>query len=433
LGHYESLATKYWKINDERKRQMKTIEKLGYVRFAAFALVFFALPQMTQAVSPPPDGGYPGGNTAEGQSALFGLTTGAYNTAVGFLSLVSNSTGNFNTGTGAGALLTNTADNNTSIGAGALLSNTTGPANTATGSFALFSNTTGQNNTAIGFEALFSNTIGPFNTATGSSALLNNTTGDDNTADGAGALSTNSTGVGNVASGASALGSNTTGSFNTAVGELSLFSNTTGSANIAFGAGAGVNVTTASNVTCINAAGADIDNTCFIGNIFAVTTAIADAIPVMVDSAGQLGTFISSRRFKKEIQPMDKASEAILAFKPVTFHYKSDNTNSPQFGLIAEEVAEVNPNLVVRDKKGEILTVRYEAVNAMLLNEFLKEHRKVEEETCKILEQEATITELRKDLERVVVHAKKQDLEIQRVSALVNKDRSEPGMVAGGP
>ena len=142
---------------------------------------------------------------------------------------------------------------------------------------------------------------------------------------------------------------------------------------------AGLNVTTAQNVICIGRPGQNVNNTCFIGNIFAVTTGIADAINVVVDSNGQLGTMSSSRRFKNDIEPMDKASEAILALKPVTFHYKSDRTNMRQFGLIAEEVVEVNRDLIVCDENGEIHTVRYEAVNATLLNEFLKEHRKVNE------------------------------------------------------
>ena len=149
------------------------------------------------------------------------------------------------------------------------------------------------------------------------------------------------------------------------------------------------NVTTANNVIAIGSEGANVSNSCFIGNIRGVTTANADAIPVLIDSAGQLGTASSAHRFKKEIKPMDKASEAIIGLKPVTFHYKSDKTNTPQFGLIAEDVAAVDPDLVVRGKDGEIYTVRYDAVNAMLLNEFLKEHRKVEE-------QQATITQLKK-------------------------------------
>jgi len=292
-------------------------------------LACFLVLQRAQAVVPPPDGGYPGGNTAEGQAALLSLTTGEFNTAVGYLSLRSDINGSFNTALGAGSLLSTTGDNNTAIGAGALLRNTIGNSNTATGTDALFSNTLGSGNTAVGTGALALNVLGTLNTAIGG-----------------GALATNTTGLGNVA----------------------------------LGAFAGGNVTTANNVICIGNAGANVNGTCFIGNIRGVTTANADAIPVLIDSDGQLGTASSSRRFKTEIKPMDKTSEAILALKPVTFHYKSDPAGAgPQFGLIAEEVAQVNSDLVVRDQNGEIYTVRYDAVNAMLLNEFLKEHREVQE------------------------------------------------------
>jgi endosialidase-like protein len=154
----------------------------------------------------------------------------------------------------------------------------------------------------------------------------------------------------------------------------------------------------------------------FIAGIRGVATGNADAIAVLIDSDGQLGTLSSSRRFKKEIKPMDKASEAILGLKPVTFHYKSDGTATPQFGLIAEEVAEANPDLVVHDEKGEIYSVRYEAVNAMLLNEFLKEHARGEEQDRKIQKQEATITQLKKDLDALVARLKEHDSKIQRVT-----------------
>ena len=395
-----------------------------------FALVCFALVQNTQAVSPAPDGGYPGGNTAEGQSALQSLTSGTYNTAAGIYSLLSLTEGNFNTAIGAGTLLVNTADQNTATGAGALLNNTTGGGNTANGAFALFSNITGFQNTANGAGALLNNTTGNYNTALGLGALESNTTADNNTALGINTLLFNTTGFqntacggnalednfsggGNTGNGFDALFSNTTGDLNTATGDEALFSNTTGSnntaigegaladcttggGNVALGAGAGGAVTTAHNVICIGdgVAGENTkDSTCFIGNIFGVTTINANAIPVLIDFAGQLGTVSSSRRFKKEIKPMDKASEAILGLKPVTFHYKSDKKSTPQFGLIAEEVAGVNPDLVVRDKDGEIYTVRYDAVNAMLLNEFLKEHRAVQE-------QKATIAQLKSTVER---------------------------------
>jgi len=317
-----------------------------------------------EAVSPPPDGSYPGANTAEGQEALFSLSTGVYNTAVGWLSLGSVTTGELNTGVGAGTLVFNTADGNTATGAGALFSNTSGFGNAANGSFALFSNTTGNNNTAIGREALVNNTTGSSNTAVGREALSNHTTGSNNTAVGRDALLNDTTGESNVA-----------------IGRSALVNNTTGVANIAIGTDSGSNVTTASNVVCIGfgVGGANVDETTWVGNVFGVTTQSGTTAPVVVSDTGQLGTVASSERFKKDIATMQKASESVLSLKPVTFHYKSDAKEIPQFGLIAEEVAKVNPALVLSDKEGKPYTVRYEAVNAMLLNEFLKEHRKVEQ------------------------------------------------------
>jgi hypothetical protein len=370
-------------------------------------LVFacFGLLPTAQAVDPAPDGGYgpPAygvGNTAEGEEALFNLTSGALNTATGFRSLGSVTTGNFNTAIGAGTLFNNTADQNTAIGAGALLSNTTGSFNVATGESALFFNTTGTLNVATGDSALLNNTTGSDNTANGSAALVSNTTGTGNTAIGEDALFKNTTGDENTANGFFALWNNTTGLRNTAIGTKALFGNTIGSFNIAVGRGAGTLLTTGdSNIDIGNFGVAGESTTIrigatqtktFIAGIRGVTTGIANAIPVLVDTAGQLGTMSSSKRFKNAIKPMDGASEAVLALKPVSFHYKSDNTNTPQFGLIAEEVAAVNPDLVVRDENGEIYSVRYDAVNAMLLNEFLKEHRKNEE-------QEATIAQLKRD------------------------------------
>jgi Chaperone of endosialidase len=411
------------------------------------ALAWFAVSPITQAVIPPPDGGYPGGNTAEGQAALLSLTTGGYNTALGFLSLRSNTTGAFNTAIGAGTLLLNTANENTATGAAALLSNTTGSANTAHGGFALFSNTLGSFNTAVGDGTLFSNTTGYYNTAsgmdarssnatghdntaTGASALANNTTGQQNTAAGSQALFSNTTGHNNVANGFQALSSNTesantaigafalfnntTGAGNTAVGDSALFNNTTGVGNVALGSGAGVNVTTASNVIAIGATGADVSNTTWIANIYGTTTMSGANLPVLVSDTGQLGTEFSSRRFKKEIKPMDQASEAILSLKPVTFHYKSDKANTPQFGLIAEEVAEVTPDLVVRDKEGKIYTVRYDQINAMLLNEFLKEHRIVQ---ALKKDFQATVAQQQKKIQALTARLEEQASQIQKVSA----------------
>jgi uncharacterized coiled-coil protein SlyX len=165
-----------------------------------------------------------------------------------------------------------------------------------------------------------------------------------------------------------------------------------------------------------------VSDTCFIGNIRDVTTQNGDAIGVVIDSAGQLGTAGSSAKFKKDIQPMDKASEAVLALQPVTFHYKSDKRNTPQFGLIAEEVAKVNSDLVVRDKNGEIYTVRYEAVNAMLLNEFLKQHRTVQELKSNTAKQEATIAQQQKQIEALTAG-------LQKVSAQLETSKPAPQVV----
>jgi len=377
-------------------------------------------------VVPAPDGGYPGGNTAEGQSALLSLTTGTYNTADGIFSLLSLTDGIFNTAVGAGTLLANTADQNTAVGAGALLSNTIGEENTANGAFALFSNTEGNQNTAVGVNALFSNPEGAFNTATGHSALFSNTNGSSNTA-----------------IGQSALFDNTTGDSNVAIGFLAL-SSSTGSNNIALGAGAGFNVTSADNVICIGALGANVSNRCYIGHIRGATVGNGDGINVIVDSNGQLGTSNSSRRFKKDIKPMDQTSEAILALKPVTFHYKNLDTkkaeNTPQFGLIAEDVAEVNPDLVVLDPDGKPFTVRYDAVNAMLLNEFLKEHKKVEEQQTNIAQlnsevasQAAIIAQQQKGMEVLTAQLKEQAAQIQKVNAQIEVSKPVTKVTVNNP
>jgi hypothetical protein len=415
-----------------------------------FALVCFALLPKAQAVSPAPDGGYPGGNTAEGQAALLSLTTGGFNTAVGFLSLRSNTTGQFNTAIGAGTLFANTAGQNTATGAGALLSNTTGPQNTANGAFALFFNTTGSLNTAIGANALISNTTGADNTATGFEALASSgagvantangcfalssdTTGNSNTATGFDALFNNTTGYGNTANGFQALPSNTTGYENTANGFQALINNT-GAGNTAVGYLAGQNLTTGNDNIDIGSDGvAGESGIIRIGRSFIGATYIAgifgvnvSGTAVQVTGDGQLGTAPSSARFKDGIKPMDKTSEAILGLKPVTFHYKSDKSGTPQFGLIAEEVATVNPDLVVRDKNGEIYTVRYDAVNAMLLNEFLKEHRKVEQ-------QETSITQLKKDfgatIAQLTARLDEQASQIQKVSAQLEASKPAPQVV----
>jgi hypothetical protein len=379
-------------------------------------LVFacFALSQSVQGVVPPPDGGYPGFTTAEGTNALKNLTTGAGNTGVGWFSLFTASTANFNTGVGAGTLTLNTGDNNTAMGAVALFLNTTGINNTAVGAAALVNNTVAHENTAIGAFALNSNTEGDFNTATGAFALVN-TIGQRNTA-----------------MGDFAMFSNTTGSSNTATGNAALDNNTTGSNNIGIGRDAGTFLTTGDNNIDIGNSGlAEESNKIRIGEPgFHDGTFIAgiDGIPVtgaavLVDGFGQLGTMASSQRFKDEIKAMDNASEAILALKPVTFRYKKqlDPAAMPQFGLVAEEVEKVNPDLVVRDKEGKPYTVRYEAVNAMLLNEFLKEHRTVQELKSTVAKQEATILQQKKDFQATAAHQQKQidalTAGLQKVSA----------------
>src|SRR5438874_1234695 len=302
----------------------------GYLLIVA-ALCCFGLAPAVQAVNPPPDGGYPGDNTAEGQNALFSLTTGTANTATGFK--------------------------------------------------ALFSNTTGSNNTAIG-----------------SFALQNYATADLNTAYGWAALRFNTTGQSNIALGAAAGGRFLT----------------TGSNNIDISTGNG-GVAGESNTIRFGTVGTHANT--FIAGISGVT--VAGGVGVIINSSGHLGTVVSSERFKDEIKPMDKASEAILALKPVTFRYKHDldPEGIPQFGLVAEEVAKVNPALVARDAEGEVYTVRYEAVNAMLLNEFLKEHRRGEEQDRKIQDQETTIAELRSEMKTLATTVNEQASQLQKVSA----------------
>ncbi len=428
-------------------------------------LACFGFSPAMQAVSPPPDGGYTGANTAEGTDALFSLTsgldntavgyralysttTGGYNTAAGFLALRNNTTGTRNTAIGYQALYLNTTGSySVGIGLNTLYHNTTGSFNSANGYYALYNNTTGSSNVANGLNALYANTSGSENTANGLKALFSNTTGQENNAVGFQALRSNvvgfynnavgrealfsSTGDENNAMGDLALENNTTGSSNTAIGDDALRNLTSGDFNVAIGDEAGTVYTTVDNVICIGSPG---DGTAFttpdrtfIGNIRGVTVGNGDGIAVIVDSDGQLGTTNSSRRFKNDIKPMDQTSEAILALKPVTFHYKNEDTkkaeNTPQFGLIAEDVAEVNSDLVVLDADGKPFTVRYDAVNAMLLNEFLKEHKKVQN-------LEATVAQQQKGMEVLTAQLKEQAAQIQKVSAQVELNKRAPRTVA---
>src|SRR6266536_2831581 len=324
-------------------------------------LACFGLLPRAQAVVPAPDGGYPGWNTAEGTDALLNLTTGVYNTA---------------------------------LGGQALYSNIGGSGNTAVGLNALYHNTTGGANTADGRSALWSNTTGNYNTATGYAALLYNTNGGSNTANAFGALS-----------------GNTTGSHNTANGVDALYNNTTGDLNVALGFSAGVDLTTGSGNVCIGAYTFGLpgeSNTTRIRNVY---TSQASLRAIDVNNDNKIGTLASSRRYKENINSMDKASEALYQLKPVTFRYRKevDRACALSFGLIAEEVAKVSPDLITRDRDGKPETVRYDAVNVMLLNEFLKEHGKNKE-------QEAIIAELRNEVKDLAAKLNEQAAQIQKVS-----------------
>jgi trimeric autotransporter adhesin len=463
--------------------------KHRHITFTTILLLgVLALSSIVQAVSPAPDGGYPGFNTAEGQNALFSLSTGVGNTAIGWFSLWSNTEGSFNTAVGAGTLLFNVGDQstgegtqNTAIGAVALFNNTTGESNTANGASTLFHNTTGYNNCAFGANALFSNNDGAFNTAVGSDALFSNTagsfntaigdatlvinTGSENTGVGYAALNANVAGISNTATGSEALEDNSSGNFNTADGYLALQDNSTGSANtavgvqalqftsgnsntavgygagvninggnnnIAIGVNAGSNVTTANDTICIGIVGVNVTDGCYIGHVFEEPLD-PDNLPMAIDVNGKVGTLPSSRRFKEHIKPMEKTSEAILALRPVTFDYKNDKNCSPRFGLIAEEVAEVDRNLVALDKNGKPYSVRYDQVNAMLLNEFLKEHRKVEELQAIVAQQQSTNVAEQTEMKALACALKQQAAQIQKVSDQVALSRTAPRVVSDNP
>jgi trimeric autotransporter adhesin len=378
------------------------------------AVVCFGLCQQVQSATDTPDpGAKPLSNTADGQGALLSITTGLYNSAFGYLSVLSLSDANFDTGVGAGALLVDNGGTNTAVGAGALFSNTTGGDNNAVGVFALFTNVSGFFDNAVGHGALQSNVDGSQNNALGDLALFSNTSGGTNTA------------VGD-----DALFSVTEGNSNTALGDEAGNGITTGSNNTCIGAGAGVGIVDGSDIIAIGtpAAGifANFGPTCFIGGINEPTGDPGSTVAVLIDSNNNLGTSASTRRVKHDIKPMDKASEVILALKPVSFKYNYDVKNTPCFGLVAEDVAEVARDLVVLDKEGRPKTVRYEQVNAMLLNEFLKEHKKVEE-------QQASISQLKGEMQTMVAQLKEQAAQIQKVSAQLEVNKPAPQVVASKP
>ena len=424
----------------------------------------FTLSQVQAAVDTPDPGGKPISNTADGQNALLSITTGIHNSAFGFDAQLSNTEANFNTAVGSVALLLNNptasgeAAENTAVGAGALFSNTTGGNGTAVGTFALFSNIDGGGHTAVGHAALASNNASGFlssNTAVGISALVTSTSGGANVAVGEGALLSSATGNANVAIGALAGAAyNADETNNICIGAGT--GGTAGENNtIRIGNTAGINgilisdptilgaqaFTIASNLVgggiqfleIIGLSSISIESTlsqttgassCFVGGIFNQTpTAGSNGVVVGPDNK-LADASLSSRRFKKDIAPIDKLSEGILALRPVTFHWKTDNTNEPEFGLVAEEVAEVNLDWITRNPQGEISGVRYQAIPILLLNEFLKEHKKVEE-------QQANIAELKSTVGVLTAQLKEQAAQIQKVSAQVEMGKPAAKVAAG--
>ena len=354
------------------------------------------------------------GNTAMGTGALLHLATGPVdNTAGGYLALVSNTTGSFNTAFGGETLLTNsTGSNNSAFGFDALYSNLTGERNVAFGTYALSNNstgsqnvaagagslnrnTTGTNNTAMGTDALGLNKTGNYNTSAGVASMYFNTTGGENTANGYAALYRNTTGSYNTANGLDALYNSTTGNYNTAVGHQAMFNNDSGYRNVAIGFNAGYAVSGSDNITIgaqnqgkaaengvTRIGNKSYQSKAFIAGISGVKTGLAAAKTVFIDANGQLGTIKSSRVYKEDIHPMGSVSERLLALQPVTFRYKEpydDGSKPVEFGLIAEDVAEVFPELVVNDSEGKPETVRYDLIATLMLNEFEKEHAELAE------------------------------------------------------
>jgi hypothetical protein len=458
---------------------MKNI-RLNICTTALCGVAFVLLQAQIQAApqgSPPPDGCYPLFNTAEGCDALNFLTTGSANTGVGWRSLFSTVGGSFNTALGAGTLVLNTGDSNTAVGAASLLLNTIGTQNTAVGTATLVSNTADAN-TAVGYEALNSNVGSVTNVAVGAFAGQNNDssgngTADFNTAVGGFALKDNVNGTRNTATGSGALENLAGGDDNTAIGELAGANyNGTESNNICIGSGTrgtanesnairigdestsgGIDVINNSAVANAITIGANMStqgiqiltllgfgtvsiadglqttngaSTCLVGGIFNQTP-VAGSHAVVVGPNNQLadGT-LSSRRFKKDIAPIDKLSEGILALRPVTFHWKTDTTNEPEFGLVAEEVAQVNLDWITRNPQGEVTGVRYDTIPILLLNEFLKEHKKVEQ-------QQENIAELKSTVGVLTAQLKEQAAQIQKVSAQLEASKAAPQIVANKP
>lgn len=332
-------------------------------------------------------------------------STAVNNTCIGAEALSSNITGTFNTAVGVSAMDRNTIGSfNTASGVSALGNNTSGESNTAFGVNALIRNTTASNNTAIGVNALSFNTIGTNNMASGVAALTKNTTGSENTASGVAALASNTTGGSNTANGVGALASNTTGNNNAALGRRAAAFLTTGSNNITLGFEAGLNLTTGSNNIIVGNAGNAADlNTIRVGVQGRQTRAFIAGIRgtnitagqfVVVSADGQLGVTSSSRRYKEDVQPMGNASSPLMQLRPVTFHYRqaeADGSKPVQYGLIAEEVEQVMPDLVVYNRDGTPESVAYQLLPSLLLNEYQKQGRELAETRAEL---EAMKTEM---------------------------------------
>ncbi len=408
-------------------------QKLKLTRLIVPLLVCLGLAPMAQAVNPPPDGGYPGFNTAEGDFALFSLTTGQFNTAIGFNALRSNTTGNHNVAFGLNTLLFNTTGTgNMGVGGGCLRSNLTGNNNTAVGYQAMSANTV-SDNSAIGYQALFHNMTGTGNVANGFQAAFANAGGSYNTANGWLALPGNTSGIWNVADGAFALGNNDTGSYNVAVGVQAGLGITSGDRNTCLGTTTCGGTTTADNVVCVGwgAAGENISDRAYIPNIGQFAQASGGGVEFVTVrlTDGKLGHSLSSRRYKEDIKSMGDASELIYKLKPVSFRYKKtpeQQSDNLDYGLIAEDVAEIDPQLAIRNGKGQIESLRYLAVYNMMLNEFLKEHRKVEA-------QQATIAELKSTMDVLTAQLKEQAAQIQKVSAQLETSKPAPHVVVNTP
>src|SRR5262245_31631036 len=414
---------------------MNQLKQTTSVFLLAFGFACCGLLPEVQAVTPPPDGCYPNFTTAEGCSALNLLTSGLGNTGLGAFALFQNTDAGSNTAVGAAALALNNADSNTAVGATALLLNTTGDTNTAVGRNALTNNQIGSDNNAVGAFALLNNDSSGsgsanFNNAFGRNALLNNVDGDENDAFGDDAMEENTTGAQNTAMGDDALDGNTTGNGNTAMGKEAGNSIIDGSDNVVLGHNAGIGIVHASRNIAIGSeeAGpfADFDDTCFISSIFGeIVSDPGSQTAVFVDQFNVVGIFNSSQKYKHDIQPLDKTSETLYQLKPATFKFNSDWKGTTQYGLIAEDAAKVDPQLASR-KDGDIVTVHYAQNNNMLLNEFLKEHKKVQD-------LETTVAQQHRGMEMLTAQLKDQAAQIQKVSAQLEVSKPAPQVVVSKP